>query len=145
MSPNANRVERTAILPYQIPVLCFYCRFLVKYWTLAYVQTSLIPNFWSNMILGSPDTVKGLAQSLEKDVQTLTQYLDSAGQPAPSFDLHSPTVVLPENAPSHAHEARERILDHCLQLFQLVAGPSEYLANLQTGVCFLCSYPEILY
>lgn len=83
--------------------------------------------------------VKSLAQNLEKDVETLTNYLDSVGQPAPSFDLHSPTVVLPGNAPSHAHEARERILDHCLRLFRLTAGPSEYLANLQTGVCL--QYP----
>ncbi|CEJ55408.1 hypothetical protein PMG11_01669 [Penicillium brasilianum] len=85
----------------------------------------------------SPAIVRSLAQNLEKDVETLTNYLDSVGQPAPSFDLHSPTVVLPGNAPSHAHEARERILDHCLRLFRLTAGPSEYLANLQTGYHYI--------
>lgn len=75
-----------------------------------------------------------LVQSLAKDVKGLTDYLHSTGHPAPSFDRHTPSVALPENASEGAHAARERILDHALRLFQLAAGPSEYLANLQTGV-----------
>ncbi|KAM3429292.1 hypothetical protein NHJ13734_008232 [Beauveria thailandica] len=78
-------------------------------------------------------TAESLAQTLAKDVASLSNYLDSAGHPPPSSDVHTPAVVLPNDAPLYAHEARERILDHCLWLFQLVAGPSEYLANLQTG------------
>lgn len=85
--------------------------------------------------------MEDLCQTLEKDVKFLTEYLQSTGYPLPSFDRQTPTVVLPENASSDAHSARERILDHCLRLFQLVAGPSEYLANLQTGVSWSYAFP----
>ncbi|KAJ5948878.1 hypothetical protein N7454_002185 [Penicillium verhagenii] len=89
------------------------------------------------MAFHSPVTMQNLAQTMEKDIQSLTGYLESIGHPPPSNDRRAPTVVLPDNAPSDAHAARERILDHCLRLFQLVAGPSEYLANLQTGYQYI--------
>ncbi|CAI7642017.1 unnamed protein product [Penicillium viridicatum] len=89
------------------------------------------------MAFYSSSTMEDLCQTLEKDVKILTEYLQSTGHPLPSFDRQTPTVVMPENASSDAHSARERILDHCLRLFQLVAGPSEYLANLQTGYHYI--------
>lgn len=75
-----------------------------------------------------------LAEKLANDVQTLSKYLHSTGQPSPSFDQSSPSVVLPEGTPEHVQIARDHVMDYALQIFQLAAGPSEYLANLQTGV-----------
>lgn len=84
-----------------------------------------------------PSTMEQLAQSLVKDITRVTDYLESTGYPAPSFDRDTPTVVLPDDASEETQAARERILDYSLRIFQLAAGPSEYLANLQTGVSFL--------
>ncbi|KAJ5618274.1 hypothetical protein N7528_006917 [Penicillium herquei] len=78
-----------------------------------------------------------LSQSLARDVGSLTEYLDSIGSPAPSLDRNTPTVVLPNNATEEAHATRERILDGALKIFQLAAGPSEYLANLQMGYQYI--------
>ncbi|KAJ5703181.1 hypothetical protein N7488_010729 [Penicillium malachiteum] len=78
-----------------------------------------------------------LSQSLAKDVGSLTEYLNSIGSPAPSLDRNTPTVVLPNNATEEAHATRERILDSALKVFQLAAGPSEYLANLQMGYQYI--------
>ncbi|RAQ45531.1 O-methyltransferase [Aspergillus flavus] len=74
-----------------------------------------------------------LTRSLVNDVEVLNNHLVSTGHPLPSFDRHTPTVVLPNDASPDAHAARERILDNALRLFQLAAGPSAYLLNLQTG------------
>ncbi|KAE8141739.1 S-adenosyl-L-methionine-dependent methyltransferase [Aspergillus pseudotamarii] len=74
-----------------------------------------------------------LTRSLVNDVEVLSDHLASTGHPLPSFDRHTPIVVLPNGASPDAHAARERILDNALHLFQLAAGPSAYLLNLQTG------------
>ncbi|KAB8207674.1 hypothetical protein BDV34DRAFT_234095 [Aspergillus parasiticus] len=74
-----------------------------------------------------------LSRSLVNDVEVLNNHLVSTSRPLPSFDRHTPTVVLPNGASPDAHDARERILDNALRLFQLAAGPSAYLLNLQTG------------
>lgn len=78
-----------------------------------------------------------LTHCLIKDVNTLTDYLDAAGHPSPSLNRHTPTAVLPDDASEKAQATRERILDYALRIIQLAAGPSEYLANLQTSVGFL--------
>jgi hypothetical protein len=78
--------------------------------------------------------IEKLTRSLTEDVRYLTGYLEGKGYSSPSFDRHTPTVVLGNDASQDAQFARERIMNHTLQLFQLVAGPSEYLATLQTGV-----------
>ncbi|KAB8262555.1 S-adenosyl-L-methionine-dependent methyltransferase [Aspergillus pseudonomiae] len=74
-----------------------------------------------------------LSRSLVNDVEVLNNHLVSTGHPQPSFDRQTPTVVLHAGASPDAHAARERILDNALRLFQLAAGPSAYLLNLQTG------------
>ena len=81
-----------------------------------------------------------LTRDLARSVQALGDYLHASGQAQPSFDRATPPSVLPSDAPKDAHIAREGIMDCALKIFQLAAGPSEYLANLQTGVCLLiCS------
>ncbi|KAE8373993.1 S-adenosyl-L-methionine-dependent methyltransferase [Aspergillus bertholletiae] len=74
-----------------------------------------------------------LTRGLVSDVEVLDSHLASTGHPLPSFDRHTPTVVLPSGASPDVYAARERILDNALRLFQLAAGPSAYLFNLQTG------------
>ncbi|KAA8644447.1 hypothetical protein EYZ11_003576 [Aspergillus tanneri] len=89
------------------------------------------------MTVALPTPMEEVAQSLTKDVKFLSEYLVSTGHPVPSFDRHTPTVVLPDDASRDAHVARERILDNALKLLQLATGPSEYLATLQTGYHYL--------
>ncbi|KAL2863146.1 O-methyltransferase-domain-containing protein [Aspergillus lucknowensis] len=89
------------------------------------------------MALTAPPVMEQLVQSLVKDVTRLTDYLESTGHPAPSFDRSTPPVVLPDDASEGAQAVRERILDYALRIFQLAAGPSEYLANLQTGYHYI--------
>ncbi|GES66777.1 O-methyltransferase [Aspergillus terreus] len=88
-------------------------------------------------ITAPPSAIEQLAQSLVKDITRLSDYLESTGHPVPFFDRHTPTVILPDNASEGAQAARERILDYALRIFQLAAGPSEYLANLQTGYHYI--------
>ncbi|OGM43310.1 putative O-methyltransferase [Aspergillus bombycis] len=85
------------------------------------------------MACTSRSTMEELTRSLVNDVEVLNNHLVSTGHPRPSFNRHTPTVVLPAGASPDAHAARERILDNALRLFQLAAGPSAYLLNLQTG------------
>lgn len=78
--------------------------------------------------------LEDLTRNLAEYVQTLSRYFRSTGYVQPSFDKNTPTVVLPENASPQAHFAREHIMDCAMKIFQLSAGPSEYLANMQVGV-----------
>ncbi|KNG91390.1 putative O-methyltransferase [Aspergillus nomiae NRRL 13137] len=86
-----------------------------------------------NIAYASHSTMEELSRSLVNDVEVLNNHLVSTGHPRPSFDRQTPTVVLPAGTSPDAHAARERILDNALRLFQLAAGPSAYLLNLQTG------------
>lgn len=79
-------------------------------------------------------TMESLTQALTEDVRYLTGYLDDKGYPRPSFERDTPTTVLGNDASQDAQSARERVMSHALQLYHLAAGPSEYLATLQTGV-----------
>lgn len=83
----------------------------------------------------SSSSLDVLSKSLASNVSVLTTYLSSISYPAPSFDQSGPSVVLPAQAPQHVKVARQHLMDQALQIFQLAAGPSEFLANLQPGVC----------
>jgi 6-hydroxytryprostatin B O-methyltransferase len=78
-----------------------------------------------------------LTDQLADDFGLFNGYLDAAGHPRPSFDRDAPPNSLPDDAPEHVQQARERIMANALQLFSLAAGPSEFLNNLSTGVCGL--------
>ena len=75
-----------------------------------------------------------LSNDIEAERRILDGYCRKSGYPTPSFERTTPTFALPHDAPAEVHVARERIMSYALNLFQLAAGPSEYLANLQTGV-----------
>ncbi|KAB5575394.1 putative O-methyltransferase, partial [Coniochaeta sp. 2T2.1] len=83
--------------------------------------------------------MESLTQALTKDVRYLTGYLDDKGYPRPSFERDTPTTVLGNDASQDAQSARERIMSHALQLYHLAAGPSEYLATLQTGYHYIAA------
>lgn len=75
-----------------------------------------------------------LAKQLNDDVCLLNSHLETAGHPHPSFDSRAPRTTLPGGTPEHIQLSRERIMNNALQLFQLAAGPSEFLPNLSTSV-----------
>lgn len=75
-----------------------------------------------------------LAKQLNNDVCLLSSHLEAVGHPHPSFDSRAPPTALPGGTPDDIQLSRERIMNNALQLFQLAAGPSEFLTNLSTGV-----------
>ncbi|RYP27843.1 hypothetical protein DL767_007491 [Monosporascus sp. MG133] len=81
-----------------------------------------------------------LVRDLNKQTKTFTDYLRANGLPEPSFERDAPIINLPPQAPEEIQVAKEKLLDHALQIFQLVAGPGEYLQNVITGY----HYMEIL-
>ncbi|KAH7257939.1 putative O-methyltransferase [Fusarium tricinctum] len=93
-----------------------------------------------------PSKMEGLTKKLAGEVQTLEKLLRLSGHQVPSFNRDTPPTVVPNDAPESAHLAREKVMDYALQIFQLAAGPSDYLANLQTGYHYiaclqwLCSF-----
>lgn len=83
---------------------------------------------------GKSTLLESLSHELVIGIKALNEYFEQAGHRHPSFELGAPTTVVPEEAPQDVHITRESVMDQALQIFQLLAGPSEYLANLQTGV-----------
>ncbi|KAB8237685.1 O-methyltransferase-domain-containing protein [Aspergillus alliaceus] len=81
-----------------------------------------------------------LVRDLNKQSKTFTDYLRANGLPEPSFERDAPIINLPPHVPEDIQVAKEKLLDHALQIFQLVAGPGEYLQNVITGY----HYMEIL-
>lgn len=77
-----------------------------------------------------------LVQDLSKQTTAFTEYLRANKLPEPSFERDGPIFNLSPQAPEEIQVARERLLDNALQIFQLVAGPGEYLQNVIIGVSF---------
>ncbi|KAM0187016.1 hypothetical protein ACHAPA_011850 [Fusarium lateritium] len=84
-----------------------------------------------------PSKMEELTKRLAGEVQSLEKLLRLGGHQVPSFNRDTPPTVVPSDAPESAHLAREHIMDYALQIFQLAAGPSDYLANLQTGYHYI--------
>jgi hypothetical protein len=110
------------------------CHFFLAVSILPVIQKKMAINEYSE-----PSKMEGLTKKLASEVQTLEKLLRLGGHPVPSFNRDTPPTVVPNDAPESAHLAREQIMDYALQIFQLAAGPSDYLANLQTGVSFINS------
>ena len=87
--------------------------------------------------LAERSTLHDLTVDLVTQVRTFTKYLDAIGQTRPSHNKNTPTTVLPPRAPEAAHEARGGVMDLALRIYRLAAGPSEYLADLQTQVSYV--------
>lgn len=75
-----------------------------------------------------------LGQHILDDTRVLATMLRQMDHPQPSFSINGPTQVLPLGAPEAARKARTAILESCYKLYQLVAGPSDLLPNLQASV-----------
>ncbi|KAI1826626.1 O-methyltransferase [Xylaria intraflava] len=81
-----------------------------------------------------------LVQDLNKQTVRLSDYLQANKLPEPTFERDAPIINVSPQAPVEIQIAKERLLDDALQIFQLVAGPGEYLQNVITGY----HYMEIL-
>ncbi|KAI0115703.1 O-methyltransferase [Nemania sp. FL0031] len=81
-----------------------------------------------------------LVQDLAKQTVRLTDYLQANKLPEPSFERDAPIINISSLAPAEIQVTKEKLLDNALQIFQLVAGPGEYLQNVITGY----HYMEIL-
>lgn len=75
-----------------------------------------------------------LVQDLAKQTVRLTDYLRANKLPEPSFERDAPIINLSPQAPAEIQMAKEMLLDNALQIFQLVAGPGDYLDNVMTDV-----------
>ena len=86
-----------------------------------------------------------VSESLGNNVASLTRYLDSVGYDQPGWHRATPINVLPPDAPTDIHIARENIMETAMQLFQLAAGPAQYNNNIKNAVSFhpphCCSPP----
>lgn len=85
-------------------------------------------------LVTSSSPLELLVRDLNKQSKTFTDYLRANGLPEPSFERDAPIINLPPHVPEDIQVAKETLLDHALQIFQLVAGPGEYLQNVITGV-----------
>lgn len=90
--------------------------------------------YYNSGATANASPLQNLTQDLGKNVQILTDYLRSAGLEQPSWDRHTPATVLPPDAPKDIQIAKELLMDQALQILQLASGPTEYLANVITGV-----------
>nr|WNS47941.1 FunK [Talaromyces coalescens] len=70
------------------------------------------------------------AQALMEEVQTLMDYYRTSEYPAPSFATDSPALAVPEKAPRDVKIARDSAMNSALKIFDLLAGPSQFLSNL---------------
>ncbi len=87
----------------------------------------------NDLVIGS-SPLEALVRSLNEQAKAFAEYLRGSGLPEPSFERNAPIVNLSPHAPKEVRMAREKLLDNALQIFQLIAGPGEYLPHLIEGV-----------
>ncbi len=87
----------------------------------------------SGLVTGS-SPLEALVRDLNEQAKAFAGYLRGNGLPEPSFERSAPIVNLSPQAPKEVRMAREKLLDNALQIFQLIAGPGEYLPHLVEGV-----------
>lgn len=75
-----------------------------------------------------------LSLTISKTATIITQHLAAKNIPQPSLDAYGPATILPSDAPPMIQGARMKLLAASLELFQIAAGPSEFLPNLATSV-----------
>jgi 6-hydroxytryprostatin B O-methyltransferase len=92
----------------------------------------------TNSSAAASSPLETLVQDLNMQAKTFAEYLHANGLPEPSFERDAPILNLSPEAPAEIQIAREKLMDAALQIFQLVAGPGEYLQNVITGVRDAC-------
>lgn len=78
--------------------------------------------------------LESLTQKLVQDVRVLNDYYSRNVQTAPSFERDAAAASIPEKAPLEVKVARDAAMDHALEIFDLLSGPSKLLSNLTVSV-----------
>ncbi|KAF7546524.1 hypothetical protein G7Z17_g8369 [Cylindrodendrum hubeiense] len=85
-----------------------------------------------------------LAWKCTKNAIAVSQYLSAHELPQPSHEPDGPSSTLPKDAPPNVQRARQSLMDSALQLFQLAAGPSEFITNLAPGFQYVACLAWLL-
>ncbi|KAI1142787.1 sterigmatocystin 8-O-methyltransferase [Hypoxylon sp. FL0543] len=85
-----------------------------------------------------------LAWQCTKNAVAVSQYLSTHNLPQPSHEPDGPSSTLPKDAPPSIQRARQTLMDSALQLFQLAAGPSEFIPNLAPGFQYVACLAWLL-
>ncbi|KAK3902974.1 6-hydroxytryprostatin B O-methyltransferase [Staphylotrichum tortipilum] len=85
-----------------------------------------------------------LAWQCTKNAIAVSQYLSARDLPQPSHEPDGPSNTLPKDAPPSVRRARQSLIDAALQLFQLAAGPSEFIPNLAPGFQYVACLTWLL-
>ncbi|KAI1412622.1 sterigmatocystin 8-O-methyltransferase [Hypoxylon sp. FL1857] len=85
-----------------------------------------------------------LAWQCTKNAVAVSQYLSTHNLPQPSHEPDGPSSTLPKDAPPNVKRARQVLMDSALQLFQLAAGPSEFIPNLAPGFQYVACLAWLL-
>lgn len=89
----------------------------------------------SNGVSSAPALpLESLSWTITKTASIVSQHLAANHLPQPSLDADGPSTVVPNDAPENVQRARQNLMAAALEIFQLAAGPSEFLPNLATGV-----------
>ncbi|KAH7060545.1 S-adenosyl-L-methionine-dependent methyltransferase [Macrophomina phaseolina] len=83
--------------------------------------------------------MESLAEGIAVDAHTISHALSELGHAQPSFQSHGPKSCLPPNPSPEVEFARARLMDASLKIFQLAAGPNQYLTHLSVKYeCLAC-------
>ncbi|KAI8631119.1 sterigmatocystin 8-O-methyltransferase [Xylariaceae sp. FL1651] len=85
-----------------------------------------------------------LAWNCTKNAIVVSQYLADNNQPQPSHESDGPVSTLPKGAPRTIQQARQCLMSSALELFQLAAGPSEFIPNLAPGFQYVACLAWLL-
>jgi 6-hydroxytryprostatin B O-methyltransferase len=89
-------------------------------------------------------TLEDLAWSCARSAVSITQYLASTNHSQPSILPGGPANVLPKDAPVPIKRSRQSLMSAALQLFQLAAGPSEFVPSLAPGFQYVACLTWLL-
>jgi hypothetical protein len=94
----------------------------------------------SEPLPGTALPLEELSRTITKTAGIISHHLAANNLPQPSRDADGPAAILPSDTPESIQRARQALLAASLEIFQLAAGPSEFLPNLATSVSlFECS------
>ncbi|KAI0405960.1 sterigmatocystin 8-O-methyltransferase [Xylaria palmicola] len=85
-----------------------------------------------------------LAWTCTKNAIAVSQYLAEHDHPQPSHEPDGPSSTLPKAAPRSIQQARQSLMSSALELFQLAAGPSEFIPNLAPGFQYVACLAWLL-
>nr|QKG86290.1 O-methyltransferase [Aspergillus sp. FM242] len=81
----------------------------------------------------SESLLETLSTKIQDNAGSISSFLRCNGHSLPTFNVDAPSTTLPASAPTEIHAARQALMEAALQMFQLAAGPSEYLPHLAVG------------